>query len=278
MAAAPGKLYLLPNLLDPDGLPEAVLPAAALERIRNLRRYIVEGEKAAWRLLSRVLDQAQASRVTMERLDEHTRPEDLPALLEPLLAGEDVGLLSEAGVPCVADPGAALVALAHDRGIPVTPISGPSSILLALSASGLEGQRFSFLGYLPQDAAGRRSALAAIDRGVRSDGATRIFIETPYRNAALLAACLAGLSPDSRLCVAASLTSSAERVRSVPVSEWRRSPWPLGKEPAIFLVGRAGSGLGRLEADRSRRAATSGTGSTLTDRVRSHHSRGVCKK
>jgi 16S rRNA (cytidine1402-2'-O)-methyltransferase len=142
-------------------------------------------------------------------------------------------------MPCVADPGAALVALAHDAGIAVRPLVGPSSILLGLSASGLDGQRFSFLGYLPQEPAERRSALAAIDRGVRQDGATRIFIETPYRNARLLAECLATLSPDTRLCVAASLSGSGERVRSESVSAWRAKPWPLGKEPAVFFVGRA---------------------------------------
>jgi 16S rRNA (cytidine1402-2'-O)-methyltransferase len=140
-------------------------------------------------------------------------------------------------MPCVADPGAALAALAHDRGFGVVPLVGPSSILLALAASGLDGQRFSFLGYLPQDQGGRRAALASIDRGLRADGSTRIFIETPYRNARLLEDCIAVLSPTTRLCVAASLTSLAERIRSAPVSAWRAEPWPLGKEPAIFLAG-----------------------------------------
>jgi 16S rRNA (cytidine1402-2'-O)-methyltransferase len=274
---SPGRLYLIPNLLDPDGLPEAVLPAAALDRARRLRRFIVEGEKAAWRLLSRVLDRSQAAQVSMDRLDEHTRSEDLPALLEPLLAGEDAGLVSEAGVPCVADPGAALVALAHDRGVPVSPLTGPSSIILALAASGLDGQRFTFLGYLPQDGAGRRKALADIDRGVRSDGATRIFIETPYRNAALLADCAAVLSPDARLCVAASLTGPSERLRSAPVSEWRSAAWQLGKEPAIFLVGRSAASRGRTPADLGRRPGR-GDGASLTDPSRSRHSGGVCKK
>jgi len=232
-----GVLYLVPNLLDPTSPPEAALPAAALDRVRALRRFVVEGEKAAWRLLSRVLDAEAAAAVTMERLDEHTLPAELPALLAPLEAGEDVGLISEAGMPCVADPGAALAALAHDRGFAVAPLVGPSSILLALAASGLDGQRFSFLGYLPQEPRGRRAALAAMDRGLRSDGATRIFIETPYRNARLLEDCLAVLSPATRLCVAASLCSPAERLRSAPVSAWRAEPWPLGKEPAIFLAG-----------------------------------------
>jgi 16S rRNA (cytidine1402-2'-O)-methyltransferase len=237
MAGKKGVLYLVPNLLDPGSLPEATLPASAIARVRSLRRFVVEGEKAAWRLLSRILDAEAAAGVAMERLDEHSLPEDLPALLAPLERGEDLGLISEAGMPCVADPGAALAALAHDRGYAVVPLVGPSSILLALAASGLDGQRFSFLGYLPQDQGGRRDALAAIDRGLRSDGATRIFIETPYRNARLLEDCLAQLSPGARLCVAASLCSPAERIRSASVSAWRARPWPLGKEPAIFLAG-----------------------------------------
>jgi Predicted methyltransferases len=236
-----GTLYLIPNLIDPSQPPEAALPAQALERLRRLSRFVVEGEKAAWRLLSKVLDAQAASRVVMERLDEHTKAEELPSLLAPLESGEDIGLISEAGMPCVADPGAALVALAHDRGIAVVPLIGPSAILLALAASGLDGQRFSFLGYLPPESAGRRTALLSIDRLSREDGATRIFIETPYRNARLLEDCLSILSPDTRLCVASSLCSEGERIRCAPVSAWRSAAWPMAKEPAIFLVGRSPS-------------------------------------
>jgi 16S rRNA (cytidine1402-2'-O)-methyltransferase len=258
MGETKGVLYLVPNLLDPGSAPEAALPACAIERVRRLRRFVVEGEKAAWRLLSRILDSEAASMVVMDRLDEHTLPEALPALLAPLEAGQDIGLISEAGMPCVADPGAALAALAHDRGFLVAPLVGPSSILLALAASGLDGQRFSFLGYLPQDPQGRRAALSSVDRGIRADGATRIFIETPYRNARLLADCLAVFSPGTRLCVAASLCSPAERLRSAPVSAWKSQPWPLGKEPAIFLAGIAAALRGA--AGRGSEARRSGRG------------------
>ncbi|MDP3176811.1 MAG: SAM-dependent methyltransferase, partial [Spirochaetaceae bacterium] len=199
MALIRGTLYLLPNLLDERGEPDAVLPAAAIARARLLKRFVVEGEKAAWRLLSRVLSKEEAQAVTMERLDEHSRPEDLAPLLEPLERGEDVGLLSEAGMPCIADPGAALAALAHDRGIAVRVLSGPSSIIMALAASGMDGQRFTFLGYLPAEMKTRRTALAGIERSLAVDGATRIFIETPYRNDRLLADCLEILSPTTRL-------------------------------------------------------------------------------
>jgi 16S rRNA (cytidine1402-2'-O)-methyltransferase len=238
MSAKRGVLYLVPNLLDPTSLPEATLPATAIERVRSIRRFVVEGEKAAWRLLSRLLAPEAAAMVSMERLDEHTSTEALSALLSPLEAGEDIGLVSEAGMPCVADPGAALAALAHDRGFAVVPLVGPSSIILALAASGLDGQRFIFLGYLPKEPRGRKAALASMERGIRSDGATRIFIETPYRNARLLEDCIAVLSAGTRLCVAASLCSPSQRIRSGPVASWRDVPWSLGKEPAIFLVGR----------------------------------------
>ena len=248
--AARGSLYLVPNALDPDiGPAEAVMPALALARVRTLRRFIVEGERAAWRLLSRVIEKEALASVSMEVLDEHSRPEDLPRLLAPLLSGEDVGLLSEAGLPCIADPGGALVAAAHEASIRVVPLVGPSSLLLSLSSSGLDGQRFSFLGYLPQDRAERRAALAAIDRGVRSDGATRIFIETPYRNDRLLADCLEVLSPDTRLCVAAALSTDRERIRSAAVRDWGAAPEPIGKEPAVFLVGRK-AGLGPQSQER----------------------------
>ncbi len=251
MGGVRGVLYLIPNLLDAGSLPEAVLPAVAIERVRSLSRFVVEGEKAAWRLLSRILDPERAAKVRMERLDEHTLRGDLPSLLAPLEAGEDLGLIPEAGMPCIADPGAALSALAHDRGFAVVPLVGPSSIIMALAASGLDGQLFNFLGYLPPEPRERRAALAAVDRALRSDGATRIFIETPYRNARLLEDCLRVLSPGTRLCVAASLTSPSQRIRSAPVSAWRSTPWPLGKEPAIFLAGlSAPVGLDRSSARR----------------------------
>ncbi|MBL8966328.1 MAG: SAM-dependent methyltransferase [Spirochaetaceae bacterium] len=250
MESPKGTLYLVPNLLAPPtdsgSTAEALLPAVAVARIRSLRRFVVEGDKAAWRLLSSLMDRESLAAVTLERLDEHTPREELPRLLAPALGGEDLGLLSEAGLPCVADPGSALASLAHDRGIRVVPLVGPSSLIMALSASGLDGQRFSFLGYLPQEPAARRAALAAIDRGVAADGATRLFIETPYRNDRLLADCLTTLGPETRLCVAVSLTSAGERVYSRSVAEWRKAPPLIGKEPAVFLVGRVpGTSLDR---------------------------------
>lgn len=250
MSEKKGTLYLVPNSLDAEiGPVEAVIPAQALARMASLRHFVVEGDRAAWRLLSRVMDRESLAGVSLEKLDEHTLPEEVPRLLAPALAGEDLGLLSEAGLPCVADPGGALVAAAHAAGIRVVPLVGPSSLLLALSASGLDGQRFSFLGYLPQERAARRSALAAIERGVRADGGTRIFIETPYRNDKLLEDCLEVLSPETRLCVAAGLTTEGEQVRQASVASWRAAPQAIGKKPAVFLVGRVpGTSLDRNTA------------------------------
>ncbi|HUX41021.1 MAG TPA: SAM-dependent methyltransferase [Rectinemataceae bacterium] len=235
-----GRLFLIPNLIAP-GNPADALPGATLAAIKGIRRYVVEGEKAAWKLLAAVLEREELDATRMEILDEHTKPETIGALLAPALGGEDLGLLSEAGMPCVADPGAPLVALAHDHGIRVIPLPGPSSIFLALSASGLDGQRFRFLGYLPQAREGRLTALRDMDRGIHADGATRIFIETPYRNANMLEDCLAALSSGTRLCVASELGSPAETIRSASVADWRSSPTPIAKAPAIFLAGRVPS-------------------------------------
>ncbi len=262
MTSPKGRLFLLPNVLDESNAPEASLPGAALSAIRSLRHFVAESDRPAWRLLSRLLDKRALDEVHIERLDEHSDPGCRPELLAPAEAGADMGLMSDAGIPCVADPGGALVALAHDRGVKVVPTGGPSSILLALSGSGLDGQRFSFLGYLPQDRALRRAALADIDKGVRADGATRIFIETPYRNVALLDDCLSVLSPQVRLCVAASLTSADEHIRSASLSDWKIEGWRPGKEAAIFLVGRVPG----LRIDRS--SSTGHSGNVCKNRKR----------
>ncbi len=238
-----GTLYLVPNVIcgydEPGGAPELQLPAVAISRIAGLRHFVVEAERQAWRLLAKLLPRPELAAVSMRVLNEHTAASELSPLLDPLCAGFDVGVIPEAGIPCVADPGAALVAMAHSRGIRIVPLTGPSSLVLALAASGLEGQRFSFLGYLPQESASRRRELAAIDRGIRADGSTRIFIETPYRNDRLLADCLAVLSPQTMLCVARSITSEDEWIRTDSVEGWRRNPAAPGKRPAVFLAGRS---------------------------------------
>jgi len=231
-----GRLFLLPAWLSEDTPPEAVVPAAVLERIRALESFVVEDAKAARAWLAACKHPRQLRELSLAELNEHTPLERVPALLAPALAGTDLGLLSEAGLPAIADPGAQLVAAAHAQGVVVVPLVGPSSILLALVASGLEGQRFRFLGYLPADAAERRKRIAEVERDSAERIETQVFIETPYRNDALLADLLGTCRGATRLAVAADLTSPQEWIRTQSVEAWRGKPVTLGKRPAIFLL------------------------------------------
>ena len=172
----------------------------------------------------------------MTELNEHTPPASVPRLLAPLREGRPLGLLSEAGCPAIADPGAALVEAAHAAGFRVVPLIGPSAITLALMASGLEGQRFAFCGYLPREARERARRIKELEQRSRREQETEIFIETPYRNDALLGALLDTCAPATRLCVAADLTLATESVRTHSVADWRRSRATLGKRPAVFLL------------------------------------------
>ena len=231
-----GRLYLLPAWLAEDTDPAAVLPAPVLERIRALGAFVVEDAKSARRFLAACGHPRPLRDIAISELNEHTPRAEVAALLERALAGEDVGVLSEAGVPAVADPGAALVAEAHRRGVAVVPCVGPSSILLALMASGLEGQRFRFAGYLPADSAARRTAIAELERQSARNAETQVFIETPYRNESLLADLVATCRVGTRLCVAADLTGPGEWIRSEEIGAWRARPAAIGKRPAIFLL------------------------------------------
>lgn len=229
-------LYLIPVPLADDTPPAAVLPAAVIERTRAIRDFVVEDAKSARRFLAACAHPGPIASLGFSVLDEHTREADIPGLLAPLRAGRPLGLMSEAGAPAVADPGARLVAAAHAEGLKVVPLAGPSSILLALMASGLEGQRFRFAGYLPVAGADRVAAIRELESRSAAAAETQVFIETPYRNDALLADLLKTCRDDTRLAVAASLTGAAESVRSASVAEWRRRPQAPGKRPAIFLL------------------------------------------
>src|SRR5437879_7073809 len=189
-----GSLYLLPNTLG-DVAPEAVIPASALDRARSLDYIIAEDPKAARAFLKRIATARPLRSIHVERLDHNTRPIDIPALLEPIVDGRDAGLLSEAGLPAVADPGASLVRLAHEQNVRVVPLSGTSSIVLALAASGLDGQRFAFHGYLPIAEPDLVATLGECERQSRKLRQTQVFIETPYRNDRNLAAMLRHLAP-----------------------------------------------------------------------------------
>ncbi len=241
----PGTLFLLPAPLeafsveawDPLRLA-ASIPALAFEKLMNLNHFIVESEKTAYRLLSRLRTVESMQKLALSVLDEHSTPLGIEDLLTPLLSGKDTGFFSEAGMPCIADPGAALVAAAHLRGIRVIPVSGPSSIILTLVASGLDAQRFSFLGYLPAENMARKSTLLRISKELTSDRITRLFIETPYRNTALIKDCLENLSQDIWLTIASDICGAGESIQSRSVRQWRSSGLPAtGKSPSVFAIG-----------------------------------------
>lgn len=231
-----GTLYLIPVTLGDDDLARA-LPPAVVETARRLQHFVVENEKTARRFLGAVKTARPVRELGLQVLDEHTQDKVLPDLLAPLLEGRDVGLMSEAGCPGIADPGARLVALAHRRGIRVAPLVGPSSILLALMASGLDGQRFTFLGYLPSDKSARVRKLKEIEAESRQRQETQIFIETPYRNQHLFADILATCGGETRLCVARNVSLDSELILSQRIADWKKTPPPeLHKQPTVFLL------------------------------------------
>jgi 16S rRNA (cytidine1402-2'-O)-methyltransferase len=219
-------LYAIPTPL--GGEPQAVLPASVLETVRSLRDFAVENAKSARAFLSQV-----GMPVAMREL---SLQEIASSSLKPLREGRPMGLLSEAGCPAIADPGAALVEAAHREGFRVVPLVGPSSIVLALMASGLEGQRFAFCGYLPREAPERARRIHALESRSRSEAETEIFIETPYRSDALLGALLEACKPTTRLCVAADLTLPTESIATRAVAEWRKNRFAIGRRPAVFLL------------------------------------------
>ena len=236
--AEAGKLYLLPNLLGAVE-PASVLPARTLAVARRLRHFVVETPKAARAFVKSLPSEHALQDIAIAELNEHTPARDVAALLAPVLAGEDVALLSDAGCPGVADPGAPLVAAAHRAGVTVVPLVGPSALLLALMASGMNGQNFVFHGYLPVRAEARAAALRALDAAAAGSGATHLFIETPYRNEAIAAAVLAVCRPRTLFCVAVDLTLPSEQIVRRTVEEWRTAPTlRLSGRPAMFLLGR----------------------------------------
>ncbi|MEP7208329.1 MAG: SAM-dependent methyltransferase [Casimicrobiaceae bacterium] len=239
MTLAGGTLYLVPNLL---GLvpPESVLPARTIACARGLRRFVVENAKPARQFLKTLALDVPIASLAIDALPQAPTAMDCQALLAPAREGEDIGVLSDAGCPGIADPGAALVAHAHRDGVRVVPLVGPSAILLGLMASGLNGQRFTFHGYLPVDSAARAQALRGIDEDIVRTGGTHLFIETPYRNQAMVDAVLASCRPATHLCIAADLTLPSEWIASRRVEAWRHHrPTDLAKRPALFLLGRA---------------------------------------
>jgi 16S rRNA (cytidine1402-2'-O)-methyltransferase len=237
-AGASGRLYLVPNLLGVTP-PQAVLPERTIQIARSLAHFVVETPKAARQFLKALAPDRPVRSLTLAELNEHTPGHRVDALLAPALAGHDLGLLSDAGCPGVADPGAGLVAAAHRAGVRVVPLVGPCAVLLALMASGMNGQAFAFHGYLPAKPGPRERALRALDDVLVRSGATQLFIETPYRNEALVAAVLSSCRAETRLCVALDLSLPSEQIVSCSVAAWRKLRRPaLARRPAMFLLGR----------------------------------------
>lgn len=230
-----GRLYLIPAPLG-DNDPAEVIPAPVLERLRTLEVFVVEEIRTARRYLSRAGLKGHIDVLEFHLLNEHTSPQEVEALAALFDGGRDVGLITEAGLPAVADPGSALVALCHRHGIQVVPFVGPSSLMMALMASGLNGQSFAFQGYLPAKTEERRNAIKAIEKVSASRRQTQIFIETPYRNDALMEDFLRILAPQTRLCIACDITMPDETILTRSVAQWRQNPISLGKRPCVFLI------------------------------------------
>ena len=257
-----GTLFLLPTPLGPDDDPARVLPPATLEPLAGIDYVIAEHARSARAVLSRCPLGRPLQQIEIRELNQHTPEDSLPELLAPVLQGRDCVLMSEAGCPAIADPGAALVALAHRRGIRVAPLIGPSSILLALMASGMNGQRFAFAGYVPVPDEQRAERLRQLENRSARDGETQLLIETPYRNQALFDAMLATLSPQTLLSIASELTLADESIRTRSISDWRAAPVELPKAPTVFSLLAAhapGPGKPRPQAP-ERRAQEAGAG------------------
>ena len=229
-----GRLFLIPTLLA-DQTEQAVLSQSITDAVRGIQHFLCENVRTARRYVSSLKVHPSIEALHFELLDKDTTEEALPQLFKPAMEGHDIGVLSESGCPGIADPGASAARYAHDHGLTVVPLVGPSSILLALMASGLNGQQFAFHGYLPVDGKEAGDSIRKLELESRQKNQTQVFIETPYRNNALLAHLLKNLREDSRLCVACNLTSSDEKIISRPVKGWIAHPVTFPKAPAIFL-------------------------------------------
>ncbi len=214
---------------------EEVIPKHVLETACSLRRFVVEQTRTARRFLSRYGLKGHVDELEFHELNEHSTDDEVRSLMS-LFDGSDVGLLSEAGLPAVADPGARLVELCHLQGVEVVPLVGPSSLMMALMASGLNGQCFEFCGYIPAKADSRKAALRSLEKQSRAASRSEIIIETPYRNDALFADMLQNLSPDTRICVAADISLPTQYIRTARVAQWRKAPITIGKRPCVFII------------------------------------------
>lgn len=230
-----GKLYLIPSTLG-EIPPLEVLPISIKRAIEEIDIYIVENEKTARHFIKKLSPRKSQPSLTLFALNKFTEASEIPSFLNPCLEGIDVGILSEAGCPGIADPGAAVVKIAHEKNIQVVPLVGPSSIILALMASGMNGQNFAFNGYLAIDGAERKKQIKKLEKKSKEENQSQIFIETPYRNNKLLEELIKTVSGNTRICVACDITLNTEFIKTKSASEWKGEQVDLHKRPAIFII------------------------------------------
>lgn len=231
------KLYMIPTTLG-DTTIERVLPPDLTQLISSLSVFIVENIRTARRFLKKVNPAIVIDDLTFFELNQHTEKKDIIRFLEPNQKGLDIGIISEAGCPGIADPGAEVVRIAHTKSIQVVPLVGPSSIFLALMASGMSGQNFAFNGYLPIKNPEKSQQIKLLEKRMHTEGQTQIFIEAPYRNAQLLDSLLQYCEPETMLCIAADITLDTEYIRAKPISFWKTNIPDIQKRPAIFMIGK----------------------------------------
>jgi 16S rRNA (cytidine1402-2'-O)-methyltransferase len=235
MTKEKGKLYLIPTTLG-DNEPLEVLPLSVRKAIEQIDYYIVENEKSARRFIKKITPRKSQENLAIHLIDKFTQEQDTQHYLDVCNDGIDVGLLSEAGNPAIADPGSNMVILAHQKNIRVVPLVGPSSILLAMMSSGFNGQNFAFNGYLPIDANDRKHKLKQLEKQSKTENQSQIFIETPYRNDQLFTHLCQVLTPATHLCIAADITLSTEYIRTFSIKDWKSHKPNLHKRPAIFII------------------------------------------
>jgi len=230
-----GKLYLIPTRLG-DDVPLEVLPISIKKVLEQVNHYIVENEKPARRFIKKVSPSKSQRSLIIHTVNKYTDASEIPSYLTPCLNGQSIALLSDAGCPGIADPGAEVVRHAHEKEIPVTPLVGPSSILLAMMSSGMNGQNFCFNGYLPIDKSERKSTIKTLEKNSQEKQQAQIFIETPYRNDKMLADLISILHPTTRLCIASDITLTTEHISTKTIEQWKNKNIVLHKRPTIFII------------------------------------------
>jgi 16S rRNA (cytidine1402-2'-O)-methyltransferase len=230
-----GKIYIIPTTIGDVCIGDSI-PQRTVEVTHNIRHFIVEDTRTARRYLSKLKMPVKIDELVFLELNEHTKPEEISGLLAPALNGNDVGIISDAGVPCVADPGAAVIAYAHSKNIQIVPLVGPSSILLALMAAGMNGQNFAFAGYLPVKEQERNQRIQFLERRSKQENQTQIFIEAPYRNLQLFKSFTSVCNSSTMLCIAANITLADEFIKTLSITDWKKQQPEINKKPCIFIL------------------------------------------